>query len=232
MLANFYYRTLSSSGRDIHIDVPGIHYLPCSPAGGANDTRRGSFSTTSRASTRTLKSYPMTASVVRILEGDFHFCFGILPPTCSRTATSPALLGLRLGSHTAKKSFKEIAESTAAKDVADIVELDVGPRPARRWSELRSVLPVCTELIVAFALRGIGEDFVSFVKFFEFVLCDPIAGIDVRVVFSCKLSIGLSDLVVGGVTLNTEYFVVILKLNRHSVLLEISPNMKHHQHKI
>jgi hypothetical protein len=158
----------------------------------------------------------MTTAVVSILERDFHLCFGILSAICSRTATAPSLLALRLGSHAPKKGFKEIAEAAAAKDTAEIIELDISPTPTRRRSELRPVLPVCTELIVPFALRRIGQDLVSFVKLFKFVLCDSVAGIDVWMVFSSKLTISLPNLLVSGVTLDAEYFVVILKLDRHS----------------
>ena len=72
------------------------------------------------------------------------------------------------------------------------------------------MLPVFTKLVVVLAPRGIANDLVRFVDFFEFFLG---AGI-VRVYIGMKLarlpSVSRLDVFVGGVFVDSEHVVVVL----------------------
>ena len=82
-------------------------------------------------------------------------------------------------------------------------------------SELLALLPVGAKLIVELALFRILQNLVGFVDFLELLLGALVAGIEVRMVFFCKLlvSSGYRVLVCG--TIHAQELVVILIGNCH-----------------
>jgi hypothetical protein len=156
---------------------------------------------------------------VRVLKRKFHLGFGVLAATSSGART-PALIGCATRPPTTKKRLKEIAKAAPAEDTAQILELNVDTSPSGRRRELRSILPVGSELIVTLAFLGIRQHCIGFIDLFELLLSYSIPGVDVGVIFPSKLAIGLADLVICCVSLYTEYFVIVFEPHRHSSALK------------
>src|SRR6202043_3084384 len=74
----------------------------------------------------------------------------------------------------------------------------------------RSALGIEAELIVHLPLLGVGENVVGFLNLLEFLFGGFIAGIQVRMIFAGKLSIGLANLFLSGLARPTQQFVIIL----------------------
>src|SRR4029077_15651664 len=74
----------------------------------------------------------------------------------------------------------------------------------------RSALGVEAKLIVHLPLFGVGENVVGFLNLLEFLFSGFIAGIQVRMIFAGKLSIGLANLFLSGLARHAQQFVIIL----------------------
>src|SRR6266404_2573056 len=202
VLAHFYHRALTRGRRYIHVNRLGAQDLTGASARRADDTGRSrTFSATSSTGPRSLKRNPVPASAVSVFERNLHLGFRVLPATGSAARGPASVLGLTRRLRSAKKCLEEFAETASAKNAAKVVELYVDASPSGRRCELSAILPVGTKLIVAFALLGIGEDLVRFVDPLELVFGYLVAGVHVGVILPGKLTIGLTDLSVGGVSL-------------------------------
>src|SRR5439155_9899054 len=95
----------------------------------------------------------------------------------------------------------------------------VRPLEAARRSiaRVRVASEVGSDLVVALALRGIGEHFVRFVDLLEALLRSR-GLVHVRVVLPGELSVRLLDVLSGRVLRNAEDLVVVLVLDRHTAL--------------
>jgi hypothetical protein len=147
---------------------------------------------------------------MRILERNLHLGFNTFGARSS--ALTAVIVRWRSLTPSPKERFKEIAEASA-ETPAEIVEVDVHASPPGRRSELDTVLPVWAELIVTLALVGIREHLIRFVDLFEALFGPAIPGIQIRVILSGELAVGLPDLVVRSVPLNPQSLVIVLKLH-------------------
>ena len=69
-----------------------------------------------------------------------------------------------------EERFKEIAEAACAENIPEIAVLDPDAfpgRPSRRRSEIGARLPTRAELVIAFALFGVGQNLVSLADLLE-----------------------------------------------------------------
>ncbi len=65
------------------------------------------------------------------------------------------------------------------------------------------------EAVVGGALVAVGQDFVGFLRFLEMFLGLGVVRIPVRVPLHRELAVRLLDIVVGGVPVYTEHFVIV-----------------------
>src|SRR5829696_6916626 len=70
----------------------------------------------------------------------------------------------------AEQALEEIAEpappAAATKCIAKVAKPSLGAFPAWRWPKFFACFPISSELVVALAFVGIGQDFVGLVDFF------------------------------------------------------------------
>src|SRR5207253_9686272 len=95
--------------------------------------------------------------------------------------------------------------------------------PPGRRAKISSGIPVRAQLIVLFALGGIAKNLIGLVDFLEFffgllfVLCD------IGVVLAGEFAKSFLNLRITGSAGNTEYFVIVFVLNRHSTMTRRPP---------
>src|SRR5262249_17659484 len=131
----------------------------------------------------------------------FSFRFGAARSAATALSSSTRFGSAPHSSHSAhgtKQRFEKVAEWTAAATslsgaAQQIVHVDGSlvsagsGSPIRRWSEVRSGLPIRSELIVFEALVGIAQDFVGFLDFFELFLGLLVVGIEIRMILAGQL---------------------------------------------
>src|SRR5262245_13538010 len=120
-----------------------------------------------------------------------------------------------------EERFKEIAESSRAGGAENIPEIavldpDAFPgRPSWRRSEIGARLPTRAELVIAFALFGVGENLVGLADFLELLFRRFVVGVYVGVVFAREFAVRLLDLIRGRDARNSQSLVIVVKLYRH-----------------
>jgi hypothetical protein len=92
--------------------------------------------------------------------------------------------------------------------------LPLGPieifRPAATLFEL---LPVRPKLVIFFAFFGVGQDFMGLIDFTEFSAGGFIFRIYIRMIFPGQLAVCLFNFILAGISIQSEYFVVVLLLH-------------------
>src|SRR5262249_44601075 len=115
------------------------------------------------------------------------------PAARTRPPSSFAAPHTAHSSHAAEEGLKEITECSAtallspAEEVFNVdaaLESTASSTPVGRWSEIGSVLPVGSKLIVFLTLLLVAEDLVGFLDFFEFFFCLFVVRIEVRMILA------------------------------------------------
>ena len=140
--------------------------------------------------------YLLGAAESCLLEGQVNGCAQILALAGSvlTAGTSAAA--------TAEEGFKYVAK------VAETVEAEAAAKSARVGVEV-GVDARVTELVIAGALVGIGENLVSLVYLLEASLGRRVAGMQVGVIGLGKLAVCFFQVVLAGVLVNAEDFIKV-----------------------
>src|SRR5262249_54183521 len=113
----------------------------------------------------------------------------------------------------AEHALKEVTE---VGESAEISEINLHIATPTGWRlEICSGLPVLPEFVVLFPFLRIRKDAVGFIYFFKLVLGILISRMGVGVVFSRKLPISSTNLLISGFSREPECFVVVPELNSH-----------------
>src|SRR5438876_2914177 len=167
----------------------------------------------------------LLGALVGLRESDLDLALDILalssarsrPRTCATEHVvrvgEPAVRGL------SKEGAEEVGEPTrivAERVLARLSRVHVleaaGPRGTS--APLRELLPLGSDSVISLSLVGIAQDFVSLVDLLEAPLGVRLL-VDVRVVLTRELPVGLLDVVGRGVLRNAQRLVVVLVLDRH-----------------
>ena len=140
------------------------------------------------------------------LEGQLQMAHNVLTPA-----------GCILGALTAASAAaKELAEDiTEVTEIAETAE--TGTVGAVSAATVAGIHTGKAELIIALALRVIGQDFVSFANFLELGLCFLVTRIPVGMVFHGRLTVGLLDFLGSGALLNAQNLIIIAFIFSHIV---------------
>jgi hypothetical protein len=155
---------------------------------------------------------------VSLFERQLDFSFDILAahPHCAAT---PA----RASSGAAKQALEEIAEAgslaAASEDFGKVPETAAARGlPSWRRREIRTGMPVRSQLIVLFSFLGVRKDLIGFVDVLELFLCGFVPLIHIRMKFASELAVLLADVLSARRSRDAEDLVIIFVFDGHRTL--------------
>lgn len=172
-----------------------------------------------------LKRKTALAALHGVLKRDGNIGLDVAAPlgtgriAAERAAGAPALTA-------AEQGFEKVAEPGAVKTLtAEFLPVEreartaaVGVAPAERIAaELLALLPVGPELVIHLPLLLVFENFVRLVYFLELFLGFLVSGVEIRVVLAGELLEGFCDFILGSFAPHTQYFVIILIFDTHTL---------------
>src|SRR5262249_2289880 len=136
-------------------------------------------------------------SAMHVFQGQRELRFRFCSPGPAARTRAPSSLGATHTTHSchsAEKRLKKITERSATPFLCaaeEVFHVDGAPESTTAWptpigrrSEIGSVLPVGSQLIVFLTLLLVAEDFVGFLDFFEFLFSLFVVRVQVRMILA------------------------------------------------